>query len=215
MPVIAPACIVDMGPRQIRPDCGPEFRFCDGYRRDIVDRHLNQLNGELTSTQACGTAEREVLMATTLTINGDQKSFDAPADMPLLWVLRDILGMTGTKFGCGIAECGACTVHIDGKPVRSCMLPVGAVRDRAVTTIEGIGASPVGARVQKAWLDLEVIQCGYCQSGQIMSAAALLASTPNPDDSDIDAAMAGNICRCGTYVRIRAAIKQAASGRSS
>ena len=115
-------------------------------------------------------------MATTLTINGEQKSFDAPADMPLLWVLRDILGMTGTKFGCGIAQCGACTVHIDGKPVRSCMLPVGAVRDRAVTTIEGVGATPAGAKVQKAWLDLEVIQCGYCQSGQIMSAAALLAA---------------------------------------
>jgi isoquinoline 1-oxidoreductase alpha subunit len=150
-----------------------------------------------------------------LTINGETKSFEAPADMPLLWVLRDVLGMTGTKFGCGIAQCGACTVHIDGKPVRSCMLPVGAVRDRAVTTIEGIGASPVGAKVQKAWLDLEVIQCGYCQSGQIMSASALLATTPNPDDSDIDAAMAGNICRCGTYVRIRAAIKQAASQRQS
>jgi isoquinoline 1-oxidoreductase alpha subunit len=154
-------------------------------------------------------------LMTKLTINGEQKSFEAPADMPLLWVLRDVLGMTGTKFGCGIAQCGACTVHIDGKPVRSCMLPVGAVRDRVVTTIEGVGATPVGAKVQKAWLDLEVIQCGYCQSGQIMSAAALLASTPNPDDSDIDAAMAGNICRCGTYVRIRAAIKQAASQRQS
>src|ERR1700733_7261793 len=148
-----------------------------------------------------------------LTINGEEKSFEAPADMPLLWVLRDLLGMTGTKFGCGIAQCGACTVHIDGKPVRSCMLPVGALRDRAVTTIEGIGATPNGAKVQKAWLDLEVIQCGYCQSGQIMSATALLNTTPNPDDADIDAAMAGNICRCGTYVRIRAAIKQAASGR--
>jgi isoquinoline 1-oxidoreductase alpha subunit len=154
-------------------------------------------------------------MATTLKINGEQKSFDAPADMPLLWVLRDVLGMTGTKFGCGMALCGACTVHVDGKPVRSCMLPVGAVRDRAVTTIEGVGATPVGAKVQKAWLDLEVVQCGYCQPGQIMSAAALLASTPNPDDADIDAAMAGNICRCGTYVRIRAAIKQAASQRQS
>jgi isoquinoline 1-oxidoreductase alpha subunit len=154
-------------------------------------------------------------MATTLKINGERKTFDAAADMPLLWVLRDIFGMTGTKFGCGIALCGACTVHLDGKAVRSCLLPVGAVRDRAVTTIEGIGATPVGAQVQKAWLDLEVIQCGYCQSGQIMSAAALLATTPNPDDSDIDAAMAGNICRCGTYVRIRAAIKQAASGRRS
>jgi isoquinoline 1-oxidoreductase alpha subunit len=151
----------------------------------------------------------------TIQINGEQKSFDAPADMPLLWVLRDILGMTGTKFGCGIAQCGACTVHVDGKAVRSCVLPVGAVRDRAVTTIEGVGASAAAAKIQKAWLDLEVIQCGYCQSGQIMTAAALLTATANPDDSDIDAAMAGNICRCGTYVRIRAAIKQAASGRQS
>jgi isoquinoline 1-oxidoreductase alpha subunit len=146
----------------------------------------------------------------TLKINGDDKKFDAPDDMPLLWVLRDVLGMTGTKFGCGIAQCGACTVHIDGKPVRSCLLQVGSIGDRAVTTIEGIGSTPAGARVQKAWLDLEVIQCGYCQSGQIMSAAALLESTSNPDDSDIDAAMAGNICRCGTYVRIREAIKRAA-----
>ena len=154
-------------------------------------------------------------MATMLTINGEQKSFDAPADMPLLWVLRDILGMTGTKYGCGIAQCGACTVHVDGRPVRSCVLPVGALNGRSITTIEGVAASPAGAKVQKAWLDLEVIQCGYCQSGQIMSATALLASTPNPDDSDINAAMSGNICRCGTYVRIREAIKLAASGRSS
>ena len=150
-----------------------------------------------------------------LQINGQVREVDVVEDTPLLWVLRDVLGLTGTKFGCGIAQCGACTVHIDGKPVRSCMLPVGAVRDRAVTTIEGVGASPVGAKVQKAWLEVEVIQCGYCQSGQIMSAAALLAATPNPDDSDIDAAMAGNICRCGTYVRIRAAIKRAASQRQS
>ena len=156
-----------------------------------------------------------MLMATTLTINGEQRSFDAPADMPLLWVLRDIIGLTGTKYGCGIAQCGACTVHVDGKPVRSCVLPVGALNGRTITTIEGVAASPAGAKVQKAWLDLEVIQCGYCQSGQIMSATALLASTPNPDDSDINAAMSGNICRCGTYVRIREAIKLAASGRSS
>jgi isoquinoline 1-oxidoreductase alpha subunit len=159
--------------------------------------------------------DKAMANAATLMINGQQKLVDAPANMPLLWVLRDILGMTGTKFGCGIAQCGACTVHVDGKPVPSCMLTVGAVRDGAITTIEGIGATPAGAKVQKAWLDLEVIQCGYCQSGQIMSATALLAATPNPDDSDIDAAMAGNICRCGTYVRIRAAIKQAATGRQS
>jgi isoquinoline 1-oxidoreductase alpha subunit len=146
----------------------------------------------------------------TLKINGEDKSFDAPEDMPLLWVLRDVLGMTGTKFGCGIAQCGACTVHLDGKPVRSCLLAIGTVGDHAVTTIEGVGATEAGTRVQKAWLDLEVIQCGYCQSGQIMSAAALLQANRNPTDVDIDAAMAGNICRCGTYVRIRDAIKRAA-----
>jgi isoquinoline 1-oxidoreductase subunit alpha len=156
-----------------------------------------------------------VQMATTLTINGQERAFDAPPEMPLLWVLRDILGLTGTKFGCGVAQCGACTVHVDGKPVRSCVLPVGNLQTRTITTIEGIGATPAGASVQKAWLDLEVVQCGYCQSGQIMSAAALLASTPEPDDADIDAAMAGNICRCGTYVRIRAAIKQAASAQKA
>jgi isoquinoline 1-oxidoreductase subunit alpha len=149
-----------------------------------------------------------------LTINGESKSVELPPDMPLLWVLRDILGMTGTKFGCGIAQCGACTVHLDGKAVRSCLLPVGAIGNRAITTIEGVGATATGAKVQKAWLDLEVIQCGYCQSGQIMSAAALLEGTPHPDDADIDAAMAGNICRCGTYVRIRDAIKRAAGGQA-
>ncbi|WP_315744954.1 MULTISPECIES: (2Fe-2S)-binding protein [unclassified Bradyrhizobium] len=154
-------------------------------------------------------------MATTLNINGEDRSFEAPPEMPLLWVLRDILGITGTKFGCGMAQCGACTVHVDGKPVRSCVLPVGNVQGRTITTIEGIGSTLIGARVQKAWLDLEVVQCGYCQSGQIMSAAALLLSTPDPDDSDIDAAMAGNICRCGTYVRIRAAIKQAAAAQKA
>ena len=147
----------------------------------------------------------------TLLINGEKRDVDAPDDMPLLWVLRDILKLTGTKFGCGVAQCGACTVHVDGQPLRSCMLPVGALGERAVTTIEAVGATPAGRKVQQAWLDLEVIQCGYCQSGQIMSAAALLASIPNPDDADINAAMAGNICRCGTYVRIRDAIKHAAA----
>jgi isoquinoline 1-oxidoreductase subunit alpha len=154
-------------------------------------------------------------MATTLTINGEQRSVDVPADMPLLWVLRDVLGLTGTKFGCGIAQCGACTVHIDGRAVRSCVLQIGLLKERSIVTIEGIGATAIGAKVQKTWLDLEVVQCGYCQSGQIMSATALLTTTPNPDDADIDAAMSGNICRCGTYVRIRAAIKQAAQTAKS
>ena len=146
----------------------------------------------------------------SLRINGEMKTVDAPPDMPLLWVLRDILGLTGTKFGCGIAQCGACTVHVDGAAVRSCLLSVGSIGQRSITTIEGIGASAAGAKVQKAWLDLEVVQCGYCQSGQIMSATALLNVKPHPADSEIDAAMAGNICRCGTYVRIRDAIKHAA-----
>jgi len=144
------------------------------------------------------------------TINGEKRDVDAPPDMPLLWMLRDLLGMTGTKFGCGIAQCGACTVHLDGVAVRSCQLPVGRVGNRAITTIEGIGNTLAGAKIQKAWIDLEVIQCGYCQPGQIMSAAALLAGNPAPDDADIDAAMAGNLCRCGTYVRIREGIKHAA-----
>jgi isoquinoline 1-oxidoreductase subunit alpha len=147
---------------------------------------------------------------TELLINGASYQVDVPSDMPLLWVLRDVLHMTGTKFGCGIALCGACTVHLDSVAVRSCQLPVGAIGARKITTIEGVGQTSAGARIQKAWLDLEVIQCGYCQSGQIMSAAALLAHNPNPDDADIDAAMAGNICRCGTYVRIREGIKHAA-----
>jgi isoquinoline 1-oxidoreductase subunit alpha len=152
---------------------------------------------------------------TRLQINGQTHEVDVPGDMPLLWVLRDVIGLTGTKFGCGIAQCGACTVHLDGKAVRSCFLPVGEIGNRAITTIEAVGETPIGAKVQKAWLDLEVVQCGYCQSGQIMSASALLASTPHPDDSDIDAAMAGNICRCGTYVRIRAAIKKAAGAQQA
>jgi isoquinoline 1-oxidoreductase subunit alpha len=148
----------------------------------------------------------------TLRINGESRTVDAAGDVPLLWALRDLLGLTGTKFGCGIAQCGACTVHLDGQAVRSCMLPIASVGDRAITTIEGVGKTATGASVQKAWLDLEVVQCGYCQSGQIMAAAALLATTPDPNDDDIDAAMSGNICRCGTYVRIRAAIKRAAKG---
>ena len=145
-----------------------------------------------------------------LQINGEKRELDISPDTPLLWALRDVLGLTGTKFGCGIAQCGACTVHLDGTPVRSCVTPVSAIGDRAVTTIEAIGVTAPGLKIQQAWLDLEVVQCGYCQSGQIMSATALLASKPDPSDADIDAAMAGNICRCGTYVRIRNAIKRAA-----
>ncbi|WP_175685675.1 (2Fe-2S)-binding protein [Burkholderia anthina] len=146
----------------------------------------------------------------TLNINGENRTVDAPDDMPLLWVLRDVVGLTGTKFGCGIAQCGACTVHLDGVAARSCVLPVAAVAGRRITTIEAVGATSAGQKVQQAWRELDVVQCGYCQSGQVMAATALIASNPNPSDADIDAAMAGNICRCGTYNRIRAAVKQAA-----
>ena len=135
--------------------------------------------------------------------------------MPLLWFIRDVLGMTGTKFGCGIGQCGACTVHVDGEPRRSCLTPVSGVADRAITTIEGVGATPAGKAVQEAWRDLEVVQCGYCQSGQIMSAAAIVDLIPNPTDVDIDHGMTGNICRCGTYVRILEAIKQAAKSANA
>ena len=145
-----------------------------------------------------------------LSINGEKREVDVPADMPLLWVLRDVLGMTGTKFGCGLGLCGACTVHLNGNAIRSCITPVSAVGDQPIRTIETIGGTSNGAKVQKAWLDVEVVQCGYCQSGQIMSATALLDANPHPSDADIDAAMSGNICRCGTYQRIREAIKRAA-----
>ena len=149
-------------------------------------------------------------MAINIKVNGVPRSVDVDDDTPLLWVLRDVLGMTGTKFGCGRALCGACTVHLDGKPVRSCVTPISAAAGKRITTIEAIGATPAGKKIQQAWVELEVPQCGYCQSGQIMSAAALLAAKPKPSDADIDSAMAGNICRCGTYPRIRAAIKKAA-----
>jgi isoquinoline 1-oxidoreductase alpha subunit len=145
----------------------------------------------------------------TLNINGKPRKFDLTGDVPLLWALRDAAHLTGTKFGCGMGLCGACTVHLDGEAVRSCQLPISAAAGKHITTIEGLQATEIGRVTQKAWLDSEVVQCGYCQSGQIMSAAALLAKTPHPSDSEIDAAMAGNICRCGTYPRIRAAIKQA------
>lgn len=153
-------------------------------------------------------------MAFTVSINGQPQSVDVDGDTPLLWVLRDVLGLTGTKFGCGMALCGACTVHIDGVATRSCITSVDAVGRSEVTTIEGIGATPVGARLQQAWLDGQVPQCGYCQSGQIMSAAALLADNQHPTDADVDDAMSGNICRCGTYNRIRRAIKQAAQSNT-
>ena len=148
-------------------------------------------------------------MAFTVRVNGSAHNVEVDGDTPLLWVLRDVLGMTGTKFGCGVALCGACTVIIDGTPRRSCVTPISSVGNGAVTTIEGIGATPQGRALQRAWLDLDVVQCGYCQSGQVMSAAALLMATPKPTDSEIDAAMSGNICRCGTYQRIRAAIHRA------
>ncbi|ADU14920.1 (2Fe-2S)-binding protein [Asticcacaulis excentricus] len=143
-------------------------------------------------------------------INGKAYEQDVREDMPLLWALRDEFGLVGTKFGCGIAQCGACTVHVDGTPVRACITPVSAVEGAAVTTIEGIGQTKEGKALQEAWLELDVMQCGYCQAGQIMTAAALLKETPKPTDTDIDAAMDGNLCRCATYTRIRSAIKKAA-----
>ena len=150
-------------------------------------------------------------MAFTITINGASHIVDVDGDTPLLWILRDVLGMTGTKFGCGVALCGACTVHIAGVPARSCVTPVASIGDKEITTIEAIGDTPMGKALQQAWIDLDVVQCGYCQSGQIMAAAALMSRTPKPTDADIDQTMSGNVCRCGTYQRIRAAIHKAAS----
>lgn len=153
-------------------------------------------------------------MAFKLNVNGKVHTADVDPDTPLLWTLRDTLGILGPKYGCGVAQCGACTVHIDGQPVRSCVTPVSAVQGK-VTTIEGVGSSAVGKKVQAAWSELDVAQCGYCQPGQIMSATALLARNPKPSDADIDAAMSGNICRCATYTRIRAAIKRASGQREA
>jgi isoquinoline 1-oxidoreductase alpha subunit len=150
-------------------------------------------------------------MTVRLIINGKVTDVIADPDMPLLWALRDMLGMTGTKFGCGAAFCGACTVHLDGQPVRSCQTPIGSVGTAKITTIEGLAANPLGRRLQDAWVALDVPQCGYCQAGQLMAAAALLTATPNPSDAEIDAAMSGNLCRCATYLRIKAAIRQAAA----
>ncbi len=150
-------------------------------------------------------------MAFIIKINGTSHEVDVDGDTPLLWILRDVLGMTGTKFGCGMALCGACTVHVDGTATRSCITTIDSIGESAVTTIEAIGGTPLGKALQQSWLDLEVVQCGYCQPGQIMSAAALLTDTPKPTDADIDAAMSGNVCRCGTYQRIRAAIHHTAA----
>ncbi len=150
-------------------------------------------------------------MFEAINVNGIPRRVDVDPDTPVLWVLRDVLGMTGTKFGCGLGLCGACTIHLDGKPMRSCITPISVVAGKRITTIEAVGATAPGRRIQRAWVELEVPQCGYCQSGQIMSAAALLATNTNPNDADIDNAMSGNICRCGTYPRIRLAIKQAAT----
>jgi isoquinoline 1-oxidoreductase alpha subunit len=144
-----------------------------------------------------------------VTVNGVKREVDAPPDMPLLWVLRDVFGLTGTKFGCGMAQCGACTVHVNGEPLRSCVMPLSSVAGKSITTIEGL-SSDGSHPVQRAWAELDVVQCGYCQSGQIMSAAALIAAKPKPTDADIDAALTGNICRCGTYQRVRAAVHRAA-----
>jgi isoquinoline 1-oxidoreductase subunit alpha len=151
----------------------------------------------------------------SFSLNGSPVTVDLPTDMPLLWALRDVVGATGTKFGCGVGVCGACTVHLEGQAVRSCLTPLSAVEGKQVATIEAMEKDPVGQRVQAAWREVDVVQCGYCQSGQVMSAVALLKATPNPSDADIDSAMAGNICRCGTYHRIRMAIKKAASAKGA
>src|SRR4051794_38660265 len=179
-------------------------------RRAPIDPYGRTIAVQVGCLRPISPRHREASMAFTLKINGTPHKVDVDGDTPLLWVLRDVLGMTGTKFGCGQAVCGACTVHLDGQAVRSCQTLVDSVGGSPITTIEANGQAPQGAALQKAWLDLEVVQCGYCQSGQIMSAAALLKDTPKPTDADIDAAMSGNVCRCGTYQRIRAAIKHAA-----
>src|ERR1700716_1396690 len=180
----------------------------------ICDRRASPVNA-LCSPDTSHVFNLEVAMSLTINVNGTPQSVDVDGDTPLLWVLRDVLGMTGTKFGCGLGLCGACTVHVDGPATRSCITTIESVGGKAITTIEAVGKTSPGKALQRAWLDLEVVQCGYCQPGQLMAAAALLATTPKPSDADIDGAMSGNVCRCGTYQRIRAAIhRAAASGRS-
>jgi isoquinoline 1-oxidoreductase alpha subunit len=174
-----------------------------------LPRHRERTAHGLPRDPLRATSINEAQMV-TLTINGEPHQLDVTDDTMLLWAVRDVAGLTGTKFGCGMSLCGACTVHLDGEPIRSCVTPVSAAIGKQLTTIEAIGKDPVGQRVQEAWRELDVVQCGYCQSGQIMQATALLRSNPRPSDADIDAAMSGNICRCGTYKRIRSAIKRAA-----
>src|SRR5882757_6094486 len=186
----------------------PPGRFTQGC--DLATLHSTHRHLRHVLLSSCGDRTTEGPVAVSegqpmyrLKINGTMHHVDVDGDTPLLWVLRDVLGITGTKFGCGVALCGACTVHVNGMPVRSCVTPINSIGAKAVTTIEAVGKTPEGKALQQAWLNLDVVQCGYCQSGQIMSAAALLAKTPMPNDSDIDAAMSGNVCRCGTYQRIR------------
>jgi isoquinoline 1-oxidoreductase alpha subunit len=198
------------------PDAALERFLSEIAALGVGIEHARPSAGRLLSARSINAHDIGVsLMAFTIKINGTDRTVDVDGDTPLLWVLRDVLGMTGTKFGCGMALCGACTVHVDGTATRSCITTIDSVGTSAITTIEAIGETPAGQKIQKAWLDLDVVQCGYCQSGQVMSAAALLAEKPQPTDADIDDAMSGNICRCGTYVRIRQAIKQAAQSPAS
>jgi isoquinoline 1-oxidoreductase alpha subunit len=185
------------------------LRKLSGYR-NAKTSHVRGRHDEFILRLGSHACKLEIAMPISINVNGIDRIVDVDGDTPLLWVLRDVLGMTGTKFGCGMALCGACTVHVDGVATRSCITPVDSIGSSAITTIEAIGATPAGAATQKAWIEREVVQCGYCQSGQIMSAAALLARNPHPSDAEIDDAMSGNICRCGTYLRIREAIKQTA-----